>query len=108
LKEIQKTKAFIQVLSSSVVITTDELIKYKSGSIHERATWVHHQVAINIAQWISPQFDVKVSGWVYEIMMTGKVDITNTTSFKQLQKDNKDKQINMSKRNLVYSTTKEM
>jgi hypothetical protein len=36
---------------------------------------------------------VKVSGWVYEIMMTGKVDITNTTSFKQLQKDNKDKQI---------------
>jgi hypothetical protein len=75
------------------VITTDEEIKYKSGSIHERATWVHPQVAINIAQWIYTQFDVKVSGWVYEIMMTGKVDITNTTSFKKLQKDNKDKQI---------------
>jgi hypothetical protein len=55
--------------------------------------WVHPQVAINIAQWISPQFDVKVSGWVYEIMMTGKVDITNTTSFKQLQKENKDHKI---------------
>ena len=88
-KKTQKTKAFLQVLSSSVPIRTDELIKYKSGSIHERSTWVHPQVAINIAQWISPSFDVKVSGWVYEIMMTGKVDITNTTSFKKLQEENK-------------------
>ena len=92
-KKTQKTKAFLQVLFSSVPDGTDELIKYKSGSNNERAAWVHPQVAINIAQWISPQFDVKVSGWVYEIMMTGKVDITNTTSFKQLQKDNKDKQL---------------
>jgi hypothetical protein len=90
---LEKTKTFLRVLSSSVLISTDELIKYNSGSIHERATWVHPQVAINISQWISPQFDVNVSGWVYEIMMTGKVDITNTTSFKQLQKDNKDQKI---------------
>jgi hypothetical protein len=76
-----------------VLISTDELIKYKTGDIHIRSTWVHPQVAINIAQWISPQFDVKVSGWVYEIMMTGKVDITNTTSFKQLQQENKNHKI---------------
>jgi len=48
---------------------------------------VHPHVAINIAQWNSLAFDVKVSGWVYEIMMTGKVDITNTTSFKKLQEE---------------------
>jgi hypothetical protein len=82
-----------QVLSSLVPIGTNELIKYKSGSNDERSTWVHPQVAINIAQWISPQFDVKVSGWVYEIMMTGKVDITNTTSFKDLQSENKNQKI---------------
>jgi len=92
-KSIQKTKAFIRVLSSSVGFTTNELIKYKTGSIHERATWVHPQVAINIAQWISPQFDVNVSGWVYEIMMTGTVDITNTKSYKELRKENKTKDI---------------
>jgi hypothetical protein len=90
---IDKTKAFLKVLSSSVGISTNELIKYKSGSNSERATWVHPQVAINIAQWISPEFDVKVSGWVYEIMVTGKVDITNTKSYKQLQKENKDHQL---------------
>ena len=90
---LEKTKGFLKALSSSTQIHVDELIKYKSGSIHERATWVHPQVAINIAQWISPEFDVKVSGWVYEIMVTGKVDITNTKSYKQLQKENKDHQL---------------
>ena len=89
-KKTQKTKAFLQVLSSVVLIGTAELIKLGTGSKHKSSqTWVHPQVAINIAQWISPSFDVKVSGWVYEIMMTGKVDITNTTSFKKLQEENK-------------------
>ena len=90
---LQKTKAFLQVLSSSVGIPTNELIKYSSGSIKERATWSHPQVAINISQWISPRFDVKVSGWVYEIMMTGKVDITNTKTYKELQLENKNKEL---------------
>ena len=89
-KKTQKTKAFLEVLSSTVLIGTVELIKQNSGGNGERHTWVHPQVAINIAQWISPSFDVKVSGWVYEIMMTGKVDITNTTSFKKLQEENKN------------------
>jgi hypothetical protein len=96
-KKTQKTKDFLQVLSSVVPNGTTELIILGTGSKNIKnsiqGTWVHPQVAINIAQWISPQFDVKVSGWVYEIMMTGKVDITNTTSYKQLQKENKDQQI---------------
>ena len=93
-KRIQKTKAFLQALSTSVNIFTDVLIKTVSGGLNEtRATWVHPQVAINIAQWISPQFDVNVSGWVYEIMMTGTVDITNTKSYKELRKENKTKDI---------------
>jgi hypothetical protein len=92
-KSIEKTKAFIRVLSSSVVHPTDELIKYNTGGNSERATWTHPQVAINIAQWISPSFDVKVSSWVYEVMMTGKIDITKTKSYKELQKENKNKDI---------------
>ena len=91
--QLEKTKGFLRVLSSSVGIPTDELIKYSTGSNYERATWTHPQVAINIAQWISPNFDVKVSSWVYEVMMTGKVDITNTKSYKELQKENKNKEL---------------
>jgi DNA-directed RNA polymerase subunit RPC12/RpoP len=93
-KCLEKTRAFIRVLSSVVGIPTTELIKLGTGSKHKSSqTWVHTQVAVNISQWISPAFDVKVSGWVYEIMMTGKVDITNTTSFKKLQEENKQKSI---------------
>jgi hypothetical protein len=87
---LDKTKTFLQVLSESVGFPTNTLIKYNTGSNKERATWAHPQVAINIAQWISPRFDVKVSAWVYEVMMTGKVDISNTKSYRQLQSENKD------------------
>ena len=90
---LQKTKSFLRVLSESVGIPTDSLIKYNYAYGKERATWVHPQIAINIAQWISPQFDVKVSAWIYEVMMTGKVDITNTKSYRQLQHENKKQQL---------------
>ena len=90
---LDKTKDFLLVLSMSVGIPTDTLIKYIIVSKTERSTWAHPQVAINIAQWISPNFDVKVSAWVYEVMMTGKVDISNTKSYRQLQSENKDKEL---------------
>ncbi len=70
-------------------IPTVELIKQNG----ERHTWVHPQVAINITQLISHQFDVKVSAWVLEVMMSSKIDITNTTSYRELKQDNKNKQL---------------
>jgi hypothetical protein len=93
-----KTKAFLKALSTAVGIPTAVLIHLGTGSKFgttekTTGTWVHPQVAINIAQWISPQFDVKVSAWVLEVMMTGKVDITNTKSYRDLQQDNKNKQL---------------
>ena len=90
---LDKTKAFLDVLSSTVFINTVELLKYNTGGNGGRHTWAHPQVAINIAQWISPRFDVKVSAWIYEVMMTGKVDISNTKSYRQLQSENKDKEL---------------
>jgi hypothetical protein len=91
--ELDETDDFLEVLSSSIGLPPNELIKYKICSIDEKEIWTHPQVAINIAQWISPTFDVKVSSWVYEAMMTGKVYITNTKSYKELQKENKNKDL---------------
>jgi len=39
--QLEKTKGFLRVLSSSVGIPTDELIKYNTGGNSERATWTH-------------------------------------------------------------------
>lgn len=84
-KRLKKTQAFLQVLSSRVGIPTLELIKYNEGGNGERHTWAHPQVAINNAQWISPEFDVDVSKWVFELMVTGSVTLGKEMSSTQLQ-----------------------
>jgi len=102
-RQLNKTFDFLTVLSTSIGIPIDLLIQTEMTGLNEnRGTWVHPQVAINIAQWISPQFDVKVSSWVYEIMMTGKIDITNTKSYKELLEENKGHKIQIQKLNNKY------
>ena len=89
---LDKTKRFLDVLSATTGIPVVKLLKQEQGGNGERHTWAHPQVSINIAQWISPEFDVLVSKWVYEIMLTGKVDIRNdktTNELDQLNKENK-------------------
>ena len=92
-----KTKRFLQVLSTDAGIPASEIIKIGSGSKHENdtknLTWSHPQVAINIAQWISPEFDVLVSKWVYEIMLTGKVDIRDNKTTQELDVMNKENKL---------------
>jgi predicted GIY-YIG superfamily endonuclease len=83
-KENKQTEAFLQALSSSLQIRRDELIGYETGSIKQRATWGHPQVAINIAQWISPEFDVQVSKWIFELMLTGRVELGKEKSSTEL------------------------
>ena len=88
---LDNTKAFLNELKRSTGIPVDLLIQSITGGKNEdRKTWVHPYVAINIAQWISPQFDVKVSSWIYEVMLTGKIDISKTKSFQQLRLENKE------------------
>jgi hypothetical protein len=88
---LEKTKAFLRILSSEVAITTSKLIEIVSGgNFKNQGTWAHPQVAINIAQWISPEFDVKVSKWVFELMVTGKVELGNEKTNEELENLYKD------------------
>ena len=62
--ENAQTAAFINSLSRSVRIRTDLLVqKIMNGPNNKRGTWVHPRVATHLAQWVSPAFAVKVSGW---------------------------------------------
>ena len=92
-----KTKRFLQVLSTVAGIPATSLIKlgtgHKIGNNNSSETWAHPQVAINIAQWISPEFDVLVSKWVYEIMLTGKVDIRDNKTTQELDIINKENKL---------------
>ena len=66
---LKSTKEFIDELSSETGIPVSALIQtVKGGTPQFQGTWVHPQVAINLAQWASPKFAVLVSKWVFEWM----------------------------------------
>jgi hypothetical protein len=70
---LDTTQAFLKVLSANVQIHTLELIQIvKSGDPELQGTWVHPRVAVHLAQWLSPDFAVLVSGWVFD-WMSGKM-----------------------------------
>lgn len=90
---LDKTKVFLNALSKITGHPVDLLTHVITGGRNElRGTWVHPRLAVNIAQWISPIFDVQVSGWVYEIAVTGKVTVGQEKTYQQLlelQSENK-------------------
>lgn len=65
----KSTQEFIEALSADTGIPGSALIQQVKGGIPGmQGTWVHPQVAINLAQWASPKFAVAVSKWVFEWM----------------------------------------
>jgi|UniRef100_A0A6C0CZP6 hypothetical protein len=96
-KSLERTQMFLKAFSQTVGIPIIELIQNTSDENNEDHIWVHPQVANNISQWtsqwISPETDVKLSSWIYEVMLTGKVDIKNTKSYQELRAANKDKEL---------------
>ena len=66
---LKTTKEFLEELSSDMGIPISTLIQIvRGGHPQLQGTWVHPQVAINLAQWASPKFAVAVSKWVFEWM----------------------------------------
>lgn len=58
-------KAYLKALERSLQNCRDPLVKTTvTGDNAGRATWVHEQVAVDLARWISPEFAVFVSGLV--------------------------------------------
>lgn len=66
------TTAFLQELAAETGIPVSELVQVvKGGQPHLQGSWVHPQVAIHLAQWVSAKFAVQVSKWVFD-WMSGK------------------------------------
>lgn len=65
--ENKNTKEFVAALEADIGIPISELVQVvKGGEPHLQGTWVHPQVAINLATWLSPRFAVQVSKWVVD------------------------------------------
>lgn len=71
-RRLNATEAFILELSAETGIPVSELIQSLKGGNGPQGTWVHPDVAIHLAQWLSPKFAVAVSRWVREWMAGGR------------------------------------
>jgi len=79
-RRLKVSQEFVEALSSDMVIPITELVQsVKGGNPESQGTWIHPQVAINLAQWCSPKFAVLVSKWVFELMKTGHVELPSQT-----------------------------
>ncbi|THF61392.1 KilA-N domain-containing protein [Pseudothauera nasutitermitis] len=64
----ETTGHFLRALEAKTRIRVTELIQEVRSSSGTASTWVHPKVAIHLAQWLSAEFAVQVSEWVYEWM----------------------------------------
>ena len=74
---------FVQTLSFNIGIPILDLVKSTPGGNHS-GTWVHRRVAMYLAQRISPLFNVQVTGYLDELLLTGRVELGNEKTPAQL------------------------
>jgi hypothetical protein len=75
-----KSDAGIPASQSVMVID----IKKGNSDLFEQGTWIHPDLAIQLAQWAVPSFALKVSKWIRELVLTGSVSIDSTASNAEL------------------------
>lgn len=63
-RENDSTESYLWALSESAGIPTDRLVQSRPGA--GGGTWVHPDVATELARWISPAFSVFVNQWFRE------------------------------------------
>ncbi|WP_226889814.1 KilA-N domain-containing protein [Nostoc sp. MG11] len=69
-KERKSTKAYWLELSNDIGITISSLIIEVSGRGSTQGTWVHPEVAIDLAQWVSIGFRVWANRTLMKVMLT--------------------------------------
>jgi KilA-N domain len=62
-----------------------------SKSKNRHGTFVHPVVAILVAQWVSPKFNVVVAKWAFELLFTGSVEQSGFQSMTELDRIYKEK-----------------
>jgi len=92
--------------SRSAGIPADLLINsITDGKNEDRKTSNHHDLALQLAQWISPIFALQVSRWIRELVITGKVLLGNEKNNEELLKLQKEIKLVETKYTKLLKTT---
>ncbi len=74
----QSTKEFISTLSTVRQIRPTELITKQQGGNGEQGTWMHEDVAIEFARWLSPAFAIWCNDRIKELLSHGITAMPDT------------------------------
>lgn len=103
----KSTNEFIHTLSAVRGIVLTDLVVVKQGGNGEQGTWMHEDVALEFARWLSPAFAIWCNDRIKELMQVGftatpatlEAMIANpdlvigmATQLKQLRAENEEKQ----------------
>jgi exonuclease VII large subunit len=80
---LQYIKDYLEALEVETGIPVSKLVESNIGG--HSGTWVHRKVGYHLAQWISPQFAVKVSTILDELFITGSVVLGKEKSTNEIE-----------------------
>ena len=85
-KKNKSSKDLLNKFSSMMEIPIIEILKAnKGGDIKLQGTFVHPDIAIQIAQWCNPLFAIQVSRWTRELLLFGSVTLGQEKSNQELE-----------------------
>lgn len=67
----KSTKEFLSTLSSVRTIPLTDLVEIKQGGNKEQGTWMHEDVALEFARWLSPAFAIWCNDRIKELLQYG-------------------------------------
>jgi hypothetical protein len=69
-KERKSTKAYWAALSNDIVIPISSLVIEVDGYGSSQGTWIHPEIAIDLAQWVSVEFRIWANRTLMKVMMS--------------------------------------
>lgn len=74
--KLQQTKEFIQELTEVKKITSADLVQVKKGGTNQ-GTWMHEDVALEFARWLSPKFAIWCNDRIKELLSSGVATVSD-------------------------------
>jgi hypothetical protein len=67
-KRLKSTNEYLAAFQLNTGVPLNQLmeINTQKGLNHERGSWIHPQIAIRFAQWLSVDFSIQVDKWINE------------------------------------------
>jgi hypothetical protein len=84
-RESDRCQLYLDALESVAEISAHALVESRSGGAGGGGTWVHPQVAVDLARWISAPFAVWVDGWFLESVQQAQSAPVETTAVPRLR-----------------------